>query len=64
MNWRQIQGLWRSPVLSRKKIWIDLDISPHDPFFVPIIEELTTKGREVFLRREIPSGVLIELGQS
>jgi predicted glycosyltransferase len=32
-----------------KKIWIDLDNSPHVPFFRPIIEELRRKGYEVFL---------------
>jgi predicted glycosyltransferase len=33
----------------QKKIWIDLDNSPHVPFFRPIIEELRKKGYEVFL---------------
>ena len=33
----------------RKKIWIDLDNSPHVPFFLPIIEELRGKGYEVVL---------------
>jgi hypothetical protein len=28
----------------KKKIWIDLDNSPHVPFFKPIIEELTARG--------------------
>jgi len=32
-----------------KKIWIDLDNSPHVPFFLPIIEELQKKGHEVVL---------------
>ena len=32
-----------------KKIWIDLDNSPHVPFFRPIIDELRKKGYEVFL---------------
>src|SRR4030065_1236226 len=27
-----------------KKIWIDLDNSPHVPFFKPIIEELEKRG--------------------
>jgi predicted glycosyltransferase len=31
------------------KIWIDLDNSPHVPFFVPIIDELKKKGYSVFL---------------
>ena len=30
-----------------KKIWIDLDNSPHVPFFLPIIDELRKKGYEV-----------------
>jgi hypothetical protein len=33
----------------RKKIWIDLDNSPHVPFFVPIIPELQARGFEIFL---------------
>jgi hypothetical protein len=33
----------------RKKIWIDLDNSPHVPFFVPIIKELESRGHSVFL---------------
>jgi hypothetical protein len=33
----------------RKKIWIDLDNSPHVPFFVPIIEELQKQGHQIFL---------------
>ncbi|HTQ58623.1 MAG TPA: DUF354 domain-containing protein [Acidobacteriota bacterium] len=33
----------------RKKIWIDLDNSPHVPFFLPIIEGLEKAGYEVFL---------------
>ena len=32
-----------------KKIWIDLDNSPHVPFFAPIIEELERKGYAVLL---------------
>jgi predicted glycosyltransferase len=31
------------------KIWIDLDNSPHVPFFLPIIEELRKKGYRVLL---------------
>lgn len=33
----------------RKKIWIDLDNSPHVPFFAPIIPELKARGFEIFL---------------
>ena len=32
-----------------KKIWIDLDNSPHVPFFIPIIEELEKLGCEILL---------------
>jgi predicted glycosyltransferase len=32
-----------------KKIWIDLDNSPHVPFFHPIIEELSSRGYAVLL---------------
>ena len=32
-----------------KKIWIDLDNSPHVPFFVPIVKELERRGYSVFL---------------
>lgn len=32
-----------------QKIWIDLDNSPHVPFFVPIIRELEGRGIEVVL---------------
>jgi predicted glycosyltransferase len=34
---------------SKKKIWIDLDNSPHVPFFIPIIDELRKRGLEVVL---------------
>ncbi len=34
---------------SMKKIWIDLDNSPHVPFFAPIIEELENRGYSVTL---------------
>lgn len=36
-----------SPVAT--KIWIDLDNTPHVPFFIPIIRELERKGHEVVL---------------
>jgi uncharacterized protein len=32
-----------------RRIWIDLDNSPHVPFFVPIIEELRKRGHDVIL---------------
>ena len=34
---------------AKKRIWIDLDNSPHVPFFLPIIEELERKGHKVVL---------------
>ncbi len=34
---------------ARKKIWVDLDNSPHVPFFRPIIDELRKKNYEVFV---------------
>ncbi len=33
----------------RKKVWIDLDNSPHVPFFLPIITELRRRGVEILL---------------
>lgn len=37
------------PGKAPKKIWIDLDNSPHVPFFAPIIEELKRNGHLVFV---------------
>ena len=34
---------------AHKKIWIDLDNSPHVPFFLPIMEELRKRGYEVLV---------------
>ncbi len=31
------------------KIWVDLDNSPHVPFFRPIIDELRARGYEVVI---------------
>lgn len=33
----------------KKRVWIDLDNSPHVPFFKPIIEELRKRGHEVVI---------------
>jgi predicted glycosyltransferase len=33
----------------RRKVWIDIDNSPHVPFFLPIIEELEKQGVEMVL---------------
>jgi predicted glycosyltransferase len=38
-----------SPARVRRRIWIDIDNSPHVPFFVPIIEALEEAGFEVVL---------------
>jgi len=35
--------------INQKKIWIDLDNSPHVPFFKPIIDELRNRGYSVIL---------------
>jgi predicted glycosyltransferase len=34
---------------NQKKIWIDIDNSPHVPFFIPIIAELQKRGHKVLL---------------
>jgi uncharacterized protein len=36
-------------LFAQKTIWIDLDNSPHVPFFVPIIKELEKRGHKIFL---------------
>lgn len=36
-------------VPSGKKVWIDIDNSPHVPFFLPIIDELRAQGIEIIL---------------
>jgi hypothetical protein len=38
-----------SVISKKKKIWIDLDNSPHVPFFKPIIEELNKHGYTTFI---------------
>ena len=38
-----------NPFMTPKKIWIDLDNSPHVPFFVPIMRELEKRGYSVFV---------------
>lgn len=37
------------PVLPKVKIWIDLDNTPHVPFFIPIIREMEKRGYSVVL---------------
>ncbi len=48
---RKIQGATRARKERRsdRKIWIDLENSPHIPFFRPIIKELEARGCEVVL---------------
>jgi predicted glycosyltransferase len=41
--------LRKSKSPGRGRIWIDLDNSPHVPFFVPIIEELEKRGYSILL---------------
>jgi len=36
-------------ITPRKKIWIDLDNSPHIPFFAPIVPKLEALGYSVFM---------------
>jgi predicted glycosyltransferase len=36
-------------MMNNRKIWIDLDNSPHVPFFIPIVKELKERGHSVFL---------------
>jgi predicted glycosyltransferase/peptidoglycan/xylan/chitin deacetylase (PgdA/CDA1 family) len=38
-----------SPTDKKKKIWIDLDNSPHVPFFKPILEDLHNRGYDTLL---------------
>jgi predicted glycosyltransferase len=40
---------FHQPDLSGKSIWIDLDNSPHVPFFLPIMEELKQRGAHILL---------------
>ena len=37
------------PSMNGKRIWIDIDNSPHVPFFLPIIDELRKEGCELIL---------------
>ncbi len=39
----------KGPGVTSKKIWIDLDNTPHVPFFAPIIQELESRGHQIFL---------------
>jgi hypothetical protein len=44
-----LRGTERGAVPNGKTIWIDLDNSPHVPFFAPIIKELESRGYSVRL---------------
>lgn len=35
-------------LIKNEKIWIDLDNSPHVPFFIPIMKELEKRGHKIF----------------
>ena len=37
-------SLESKPIAVKKRVWIDIDNSPHVPFFLPIIEELQKQG--------------------
>jgi uncharacterized protein len=43
------RSLHVAPSPARKKIWVDLDNSPHVPFFRPIIDELRKRNYEVLV---------------
>ena len=49
MNEDPLKASARPVPSSSKRIWIDLDNSPHVPFFAPIIEELKKRGCSVTL---------------
>lgn len=42
-------GRASAPETGPQKVWIDLDNTPHVPFFVPIIKELESRGIQVLL---------------
>ena len=42
-------GFSATVVQAKKRVWIDIDNSPHVPFFIPIIEELKERGHEVIV---------------
>jgi len=46
---RKPAGRKQTNAIHPKKIWIDLDNSPHVPFFMPIIRELGVRGYDVLL---------------
>lgn len=46
---RSCQDVETTGQLAGKKIWVDLDNSPHVPFFLPILEELRNRGCQILL---------------
>jgi uncharacterized protein len=46
---REVQGGAGKERRSDRKVWIDLENSPHIPFFAPVIKELEERGCEVVL---------------
>jgi predicted glycosyltransferase len=45
----KLKTISESGRLPKKRIWVDLDNSPHVPFFIPIKRELEERGYEVLL---------------
>lgn len=43
------EGHLENPTPKARKIWIDLENSPHVPFFIPIMKELERRGYQVVL---------------
>ena len=39
-----LKGAWEKNIDSVRKVWIDLENSPHVPFFAPIMKELERRG--------------------
>ena len=48
-NYKREKTLDHGRIKHKKKIWIDLDNTPHIPFFKPIIDELNKRGYECVL---------------
>jgi len=48
-NWNKAKLLKNMPLSSKNIIWIDLENSPHVPFFKPIISELERRGFTVMV---------------
>jgi uncharacterized protein len=48
-RFEQTNSMHAKPTNAGKTIWIDIDNSPHVPFFLPIIEELEQQGFKMLL---------------